>query len=189
MDLVVLADIQADEFVLSVDRFTPIFSVCSLIEPRLIRDYRLLHDIQDGLRVFVCDYQQCAGSTLMDNGDPDPNFAIVMEKKKDSKMMDQTILDNIIRRIVEVADPERIILFGSAARGDLNRHSDVDLLIVKEGVDTLDLMRQIRRNLYGVGAAVDAIVVTPQAIERYKDSHALIIKPALQEGKVIYESP
>ena len=102
--------------------------------------------------------------------------------------MDQTILDNIISRIVDIADPERIILFGSAARGDMNRHSDVDLLIVKEGVDTLDLMRQIRRNLYGVGAAVDAIVVTPQAIERYKDSHALIIKPALQEGKVIYES-
>ena len=102
--------------------------------------------------------------------------------------MDQTILDNIISRIVEVADPERIILFGSAARGDMNRHSDVDLLIVKEGVDTLDLMRQIRRNLYGVGAAVDAVVVTPQAIERYKDSHALIIKSALQEGKVIYES-
>ncbi len=103
--------------------------------------------------------------------------------------MDQTLLDNIISRIVEVADPERIILFGSAARGDMKRHSDVDLLIVKEGVDTLDLMRQIRRNLYGVGAAVDAIVVTPQAIERYKDSHALIIKPALREGKVIYESP
>ncbi len=103
--------------------------------------------------------------------------------------MDQTILDNIISRIVDIADPERIILFGSAARGDMNRHSDVDLLIVKEGVDPLDLMRQIRRNLYGVGAAVDAIVVTPQAIERYKDSHALIIKPALQEGKVIYESP
>ena len=65
--------------------------------------------------------------------------------------MDQTILDNIISRIVDIADPERIILFGSAARGDMNRHSDVDLLIVKEGVDTLDLMRQIRRNLYGVG--------------------------------------
>ena len=104
-------------------------------------------------------------------------------------MMDQTILDNIIRRIVEVADPEKIILFGSAARGHMNRHSDVDLLIIKEGVDTLDLMRQIRRNLYGVGVAVDAIVVTPQAIEHYKDSHALIIKPALQDGKVIYESP
>ena len=104
-------------------------------------------------------------------------------------MLDQTTLDNIIRRIVEVADPQRIILFGSAARGDMNRHSDFDLLIVKEGVDTLDLMRQIRRNLYGVGAAVDAFVVTPQAVERYKDSHALVIKPALREGKVVYESP
>ena len=108
---------------------------------------------------------------------------------KGNTMLDQTTLDNIIRRIVEVADPERIILFGSAARGEMNRHSDVDLLIVKEGVDTLDMMRQIRRNLYGVGAAVDAIVVTPQAVERYKDSHALIIKPALREGKVIYEAP
>ena len=81
MDLVVQADIQADEFVLPVHRFTPIFSVCSLIEPRLIRDYRFLHDIQDGLWVFVCDYQQCADSTLMDDSDPDPNFAVVMDKK------------------------------------------------------------------------------------------------------------
>ena len=104
-------------------------------------------------------------------------------------MLDQTILDNIISRIVEVADPERIILFGSAARGDMNRHSDVDLLIVKEGADPLDLMGQIYQNLNGVGAAVDAFVVTPQAVERYKNSHALIIKPALQEGKVVYESP
>ena len=104
-------------------------------------------------------------------------------------MLDQTILDNIISRIVEVADPDRIILFGSAARGDMNRHSDVDLLIVKEGADPLDLMGQIYQNLHGVGAAVDAFVVTPQAVERYKNSHALIIKPALQEGKVVYESP
>ena len=104
-------------------------------------------------------------------------------------MIDQSILDDIIRRIVEVADPERIILFGSAARGDMNRDSDVDLLIVKEGGDPLDLMGQIYQNMYGAGAAVDAIVVTPQAIERYKDSHALIIKPALQEGKVVYETP
>ncbi len=104
-------------------------------------------------------------------------------------MLDQGTLDDIVRRITEVAQPEKIILFGSAARGDMNRHSDIDLLIVKEGVDTLDLMRQIRRNLRGVGAAVDPIVVTSQGVERYKDSHALIIKPALQEGKVIYESP
>ena len=104
-------------------------------------------------------------------------------------MIDQTILDNIIRRIVEVADPERIILFGSAARGDMNRHSDVDLLIVKEGENATDVAKRIYRNMHGAGAAVDAIVVSPEYVERYKDSHALVIKPALREGKVIYESP
>ena len=98
-------------------------------------------------------------------------------------------MDNIIRRIVEVAQPEKIILFGSAVRGEMNRHSDVDLLVVREGDDPWAVMGDIYGNLRGVGAAVDAIVVTPQAVERYKDSHPLIIKPALQEGKVVYESP
>jgi predicted nucleotidyltransferase len=102
------------------------------------------------------------------------------------RTVDQKTLDDIIRRIVEVAHPEKIILFGSAARGEMGPNSDVDLLIIKAGADALDLMAQIYRNLHGVGAAVDAIVVTPEDVERFKDSHALIIKPALREGKVVY---
>ena len=104
-------------------------------------------------------------------------------------MLDQQILDDIIRRIVEVAQPEKIILFGSAARGDMNRHSDVDLLVIKEGGDPWTVMGDIYGNLRGVGAAVDAIVVTPAQVERYKDSHALVIKPALREGRIVYEAP
>lgn len=103
------------------------------------------------------------------------------------RILDQQTLDDIIRRIVEVAQPEKIILFGSAVRGDMNRHSDVDLLIIKEGADALELMGEIYMNLDGVGAAVDAVVVTPDDVERYKDSHAVIVKPALQEGRVVYE--
>ena len=103
-------------------------------------------------------------------------------------MLDQQTLDEIIQRIVEVAQPEKIILFGSAARGEMNRHSDVDLLIIKECADPLELMGQIYQNLHGAGAAIDAIVVTPQAVERYKDSHALVIKPALREGRIVYEA-
>ena len=104
-------------------------------------------------------------------------------------MLDQDTLDSIVGRIVEVAQPERIILFGSAARGEMGRNSDIDLLIVKDGADALDLMAQIYRRLHGVGAAVDAIVVSPADVERYKDSHALVIKPALREGRVVYEAP
>ncbi len=102
--------------------------------------------------------------------------------------MDKEVLEDIIQRIVEVADPEQIILFGSAARGEMGRDSDVDLLIIKQGEDELDLMARIYKNLRGVSAAVDAIVVSPEDVQRYKDCHALIIKPALREGRTVYES-
>lgn len=96
-------------------------------------------------------------------------------------------LNEIIRRVVDVADPERIILFGSAARGEMNRNSDVDLLIVKEGGDA-NLRARIYESLYGVRVAVDAILVSPADVERYRNSHALVIKPALLEGRVVYEA-
>ena len=104
------------------------------------------------------------------------------------RALSQETLDDIVRRIVEVAEPERIILFGSMARGDANRHSDVDLLVVKDGSDLRRLAARIYRRLYGVGAAVDIVMVTPRDVERYRDSHALVIKPALREGTVMYES-
>ena len=104
-------------------------------------------------------------------------------------MLDKSTLDSIVGRVVEVAEPEKIILFGSAVRGCMGGNSDVDLLIIKDGADALDVMARIYRRLYGIGAAVDAIVVSPEDVERYKDSHALIIKPVLQEGMVVYEAP
>lgn len=97
-------------------------------------------------------------------------------------------LDEIIRRVVEVAQPERIVLFGSAAKGEMTRHSDVDLLIVRDGADALELMAQIYRRLHGVGVPVDAIVVSSEDVARYRDSHSLVIKPALREGRTVYES-
>ena len=71
-------------------------------------------------------------------------------------MLDTGVLDEIIRRIVEVAQPEKIILFGSAARGQLGSHSDLDLLVVKEVAHRRKLAGKIYQGLYGVGAAVDA---------------------------------
>ena len=103
-------------------------------------------------------------------------------------MIEQATLDSIIERIVEVAAPEKIILFGSSARGEVGCNSDVDLLIIKDDEDALTLMSRIYGEMQGVGAAVDALVISSEDAERYKDSHSLIIKPALQEGVVVYES-
>ena len=100
----------------------------------------------------------------------------------------QSVLDEIVRRIVEVAEPEKIILFGSTARGDAGPDSDVDLLIVKECAHELRLMAQIYESLHGVRVAVDAIVVSPGNLKRYKDTHALVYKPALREGVVLYDA-
>jgi len=98
----------------------------------------------------------------------------------------QEVLDEIVQRIVEVASPERIVLFGSAARGEMGPDSDVDLLVVKSGADRRRLAQTIYMNLFGVGRAVDVVVVTPEDIERYGDSYALVIEAALREGKVVY---
>ena len=103
-------------------------------------------------------------------------------------MLKQEILEDIINRIVETVRPEKIILFGSAARGEMGPNSDVDLLIIRKGGHSRKLVGQIYRKLHGVGAAVDAVMVSPADVERYKDSHALIIKPALAEGRVVYEA-
>src|SRR5438270_13699372 len=96
------------------------------------------------------------------------------------------VLDEIVRRIVEVADPQEIILFGSAARGTMGPHSDVDLLVVKANTHRRRLAQEIYRHLIGVGHAVDVVVVTPEDVEQYRDAPGLVIEPALREGKQIY---
>ena len=99
----------------------------------------------------------------------------------------QTILDEIIRRIVEVAQPDRIILFGSAARGQMGPDSDLDFLVVKAGVaHRRRLAQQVYLGLFGIPVPVDVIVVSPQDIEAYGDKVGTIIAPALREGKVVY---
>lgn len=63
--------------------------------------------------------------------------------------VDRAVLDRVIRRVVQVAQPEKIILFGSAAHGWMGPHSDLDLLVVQSGADALDLtlMGEIYLNL------------------------------------------
>ena len=97
-------------------------------------------------------------------------------------------VEEIVRRIVDVAAPEKIILFGSAARGNETPESDIDLLVVKSGVHRRELAQRIYLSLVGVGQAVDVVVVTPEDLERYRDVPGLVIAPALEEGEVVYES-
>jgi len=106
--------------------------------------------------------------------------------RKGMAQVRQEVLNEIIWRIVQVAQPERIILFGSASRGEMGPNSDVDLLVVKSWVHKRRLAQAIHMNLVGVGQAVDVIVVTPEDIERYRNAIGLVIEPASRKGKVVY---
>lgn len=100
---------------------------------------------------------------------------------------DPAALETLVRRIVEVARPDRIVLFGSAARGEMGPDSDLDVLVVKSGVEhRRRLAQDIYMNLSGVGVGVDLIVLTPEDLEAQRDSVGSIVGPALDEGRVIY---
>ena len=99
----------------------------------------------------------------------------------------ENILNEVVRRIVETAHPLKIILFGSAERGEMGPNSDLDILVVvRSGVHRRNTARSIYRNLVGVGFAVDIVVVTEEDIERYKDNIGMVIKPALEQGRSLY---
>lgn len=107
-----------------------------------------------------------------------------------SATVDTDVLHEVIRRIVAVAEPERIILFGSAARGDMRADSDLDLLVIKGGdYDYWRLLGDAYHALRGVDHDVDIVLTSPEDVERYRDSLALVIAPALREGKEVYRAP
>jgi predicted nucleotidyltransferase len=99
----------------------------------------------------------------------------------------EDVLKETIKRILSVVQPKKVVLFGSAARGEMHPDSDIDLLVViPSGMHRRKTAQRIYRNLIGVGFAADIIVITEDDIERFKDNIGMVIKPALNEGKVLY---
>ena len=81
-----------------------------------------------------------------------------------------------------------MIVFGSAARGTGGPGSDVDLLVVIPARSSRrQLATEIDKALIGVPMPVDVIVVTPEELDRDRDQVGSIIRPALREGRVLYE--
>jgi predicted nucleotidyltransferase len=104
-------------------------------------------------------------------------------------MVSEELLQQAVQRLVERFHPERIILFGSQARGDADPRSDVDLLVVcpYEGRQ-IDAMRELERAVGHLPLALDLIPVRPDAYRlerRYVNTLSAI---ADREGRVLYAS-
>ena len=97
-------------------------------------------------------------------------------------------LPEITARIVKTSDPEKIILFGSHARGDADVNSDLDLLVIVDGIEQLRKeSTRVRRALRGLLIPIDVILASSEQIERLRDEKGLVYHNALAEGKILYE--
>jgi len=99
------------------------------------------------------------------------------------------LIREIVRRILTVSSPEKIILFGSAATGQMTSDSDIDLLVVeRKPGDVWDRAVRIRHELRGILYPFDVIVMSAEWFEATKDAIGGIAHPATSQGKVIYEA-
>jgi uncharacterized protein len=100
--------------------------------------------------------------------------------------LDRLVRD-IVARIVLVARPEKIVLFGSATRGYLGPNSDLDFLVVVAGpIHRRRLAQSIYRNLIGIGYPADIIVVSTEDVVRHRLNPNLVIRSALDKGQIVY---
>jgi predicted nucleotidyltransferase len=103
-------------------------------------------------------------------------------------MVGEALLAEIVRRLVEAIDPDKIILFGSRARGDADAHSDVDLLIIKPSQDAHHRRAgQAYGALWGIGVPTDVLWYTPDEVEEWSEVRFHVTARATSEGRVLYE--
>ncbi len=96
-------------------------------------------------------------------------------------------LDAVVERIVDAVHPLRIILFGSAARGEVGPDSDVDVLVVMPtGTNRRQTAQYLHTRFFGLPVAVDVVVATPDDLERHRNNLGLIYHTILEEGRELY---
>ena len=104
------------------------------------------------------------------------------------------LIRDMVEAIVRAADPKRIVLFGSRARGEAASDSDVDFLIVEDrpfGPDRSrwDELRKVRHALSSFRIAKDILVFSDEEVEKWRGCVNHVISRGLREGRVLYERP
>lgn len=100
------------------------------------------------------------------------------------------IIEEISRRILKVSLPEKIILFGSRARGNQRADSDYDILIIeKSSLPRHKRAAQYHRALSGLGQEFDLVVWTPEELAEWLHVPNFFATTAVREGVVLFEKP
>ena len=84
--------------------------------------------------------------------------------------------------------PQRIILFGSAARGDADEWSDLDFVVIKDTQRRFFERLKEAALLVNVPGAIDILVYTPKEWQRMQERESPFAERVLAEGRVVYEA-
>ena len=104
-----------------------------------------------------------------------------------NQSISEEALEEIVNRLVTLASPVKIILFGSYARGEVRSGSDLDLLVVeKEVVEQFDETLRLDRALRDLMLPIDLIVVSETQLDRYGRVPGTVYYRSLNEGRVLY---
>lgn len=104
-------------------------------------------------------------------------------------MVTQQTIETAVQKLAEAAHPERIILFGSHARGEAREDSDVDLLVVVRDLPhPRQEMARLRRELAPLGIPVDVLVVSKDQFDKWSEAPSTTLYWAKREGKVLYDA-
>jgi len=96
-------------------------------------------------------------------------------------------VDSLVARIVEIAHPLKIVLFGSAARNELHAESDIDVLVVMpDGTRRRQVAQMLYRQIRGLGVPFDILVATPMDLRKHQNNPGLIYRDLLKEGREVY---
>ncbi len=102
----------------------------------------------------------------------------------------EEILQEMVRRIVEAVHPDKIILFGSYARGEANENSDIDLMVVAPSDAPLHRRTgPVLRALRGILFPKDVIWYTPEEIDDWRGVRSHLVSRVMDEGRLLYEKP
>ena len=103
--------------------------------------------------------------------------------------MDDLLVQQIVSRIVAASRPEKVVLFGSRARGEELAESDYDLLVIKKS-DEPRYRRAVPlyEALVGLLANVDIMVYTPEEVSEWSNVPEAFVTTAIREGRVLYEA-
>lgn len=104
-------------------------------------------------------------------------------------MIDERKLQEMVNRIVAVAHPLRVILFGSRARAEANQFSDVDLMVIERDVPNRHQeMVRLHQAVGSVGSGVDLLVYSEDEFERRSEVPGTVLYWARKEGRPLYDA-